>query len=103
MTRDIEAKDPGDVLDYRWDFAAETNDSDSNGDWLTDAETITSHTITAPTGLTLDSSSITDAGTSVTAWFSGGTANVNYYPKCTITTSAGRQLERSMKIRVRER
>lgn len=99
----IAPKDPGDILDYRFDFAPETNGSAAIGDWLADAETIVDYTVTAPDGLTLDSSSITDAGKSVTAWFSGGAANADYQPLCHITTSAGREVERSMSIKVRER
>lgn len=99
----VAAKDPADILDYRWNFAPETVDGDTAlGDWLAEAETIVDHAITTPSGLTLDSSSITDDGKTVTAWFSGGTANVSYRPTCHIVTSAGRELDRSMTIRVRE-
>ena len=100
-------KDPEAVLDYSFDWS---NWLDSTS---TPKETISTQTVTAPTGLTLDTSSITDgtndAGTSMTdsvvqAWISGGTAGADpYRVECLITTSANRTDERSIWITVRER
>jgi len=88
-------KDPEAELDYAWDWS----------DWLdattTPAESITSHTVTVPTGLTLESS--TAASGIVTAWISGGTVGTTYRVECLITTSAGRKDERSLWITVQER
>ena len=95
-------KDPAAVLDYKFDWAALTNGTGAS-DWLASGETISSHTITATTGLTVASSSLTDANTSVTAWLSGGTAWEDYTVTCRIVTSQGRTDERSVTIRVRER
>ena len=100
----IDPKDPLDVLPYTWDFAPETNSGDSDlGDFLNDGEVISTHTVTPETGITVDSSSITDAGKSVTAIISGGTNNENYEVTCHATTSAGAQINRKMVIRVRDR
>ena len=99
-------KDPEAVLDYSFDWS---NWLDSTS---TPKETISTQTVTVPTGLTLDTSSITDgtndAGTSMTdsvvqAWISGGTAGINYKVACLVTTSAGRTDERTMWIKVVER
>ena len=84
-------KDPAAVLDYAVDW----------GRWLDEGETIASHTVTVPTGLTLDSSNEADG--KVTAWLSGGTANESYTVSYAITTSAGRQDERSIAVLVRDR
>ena len=84
-------KDPSAVLDWAYDWT----------DWLAAAETITNHTITADTGLTVDSS--TDDIGVVTVWLSGGTAGENYKVACLITTSAGRTDERAIWIKVVER
>ena len=84
-------KDPSAVLDYAFDWS----------NWLAAAETITDHTITADTGITVDSST-EDAG-KVTVWLSGGTAGINYKVACLITTSAGRTDERTLWIRVVDR
>lgn len=84
-------KDPSAVLDWVFDFS----------DWLDDTDTITAHDVTAPDGLTLDSSSATT--TAVTAWLSGGTVGENYTVVCQITTADGRTDERSIRIQVRER
>lgn len=94
--------DPQAVLDYKWDWAADTNGSGSS-DWLASGETISSHAIAAVTGITKDSSALTDTNTSVTAWYSGGTALVDYDVTCHIVTSDGREDDRTITLKVRER
>jgi len=92
-------KDPDAVLDYVFDWS----------DWLATGETIAVDsetgekliTITADTGITVDSS--TKSGGKVTVWLSGGTAGINYKVACKITTSAGRTDERTIWIKVVER
>ena len=84
-------KDPSSVLDYSVDW----------GRWLGDGETITAHDVTAPAGITLDSDDETDG--KVTAWLSGGTAGQSYTVTFGVTTSAGRQDERSITVLVRDR
>ena len=84
-------KDPSAVLDYAFDW----------NEWLATGETITDHTITADTGITVDSSTEDDG--IVTVWLSGGTAGINYKVACKITTSAGRTDERTIWIKVVER
>lgn len=84
-------KDPEAILDYQWDW----------GDWLDSSETITSHTVTAETGLIVDSSSESDGA--VTAWLSGGTAGDDYEVVCHVVTSAGREDDRTITIQARER
>jgi hypothetical protein len=51
----------------------------------------------------VDSSSRTDANTSVTVWLSSGLAGTEYDVACEIVTSAARTDERTMKIKVEER
>ena len=70
-------------------------------EWLATGETITDHTITADTGITVDSSTELDG--KVIVWLSGGTAGINYKVACLITTSAGRTDERTIWIKVVER
>ena len=84
-------KDPSAVLDYVFDWT----------EWLATGETITDHTITADTGITVDSSTESDG--KVTVWLSGGTAGINYKVACLITTTAGRTDERTMWIKVMDR
>jgi len=79
-------KDPSAVLDYQFDWT----------DWLATSETIATKTITASTGLTVDSSTI-GTGT-VTVWLSSGTAGTKYTVACLITTNQGRTDERSITI-----
>ena len=84
-------KDPSAVLDYVFDWT----------EWLATGETIDNYTITADTGITVDSST-EDTG-KVTVWLSGGTADMTYRVECKITTNMGRTDERSIWITVRER
>lgn len=84
-------KDADAALDYSVDWTS----------WLADTEIITSHTVTAPAGLTLDSSS--EASGVVTAWLSAGTVGTTYRVGFRITTSEGRTDERSIRIHVEER
>ena len=84
-------KDPSAVLDWAFDWT----------DWLATSETIANHTITADTGIVVDSS--TENAGIVTVWLSGGTAGINYKVACKITTSAGRTDERTIWIKVVER
>lgn len=90
---DTFTKDPSAVLDYAFDWSTWL-DSDNS-------ETISSHTVTAETGITLDSDSESDGV--VTAWMSAGTAGKNYTVTCKIVTSAGRTDERSITILCRNR
>lgn len=97
-------KDPSAVLDYRFDWAPLTNGRPgATSDWLAEGETISSQTTTASDGLTVDSSSITDSSTSVTAWLSGGTAGNTYTVTNRITTSASRTDERTVRIQVKDK
>ena len=84
-------KDPSDVTDFVFDFAPlENGNGDSN--WLDRAsspiEAIVSKTITPDSGITVDSSSITDNSTSVTVVVSGGTAGATYKVLCEIVTAS---------------
>ena len=97
-------KDPDAVLDYKFDWKPLTNGSSGGvSDWLASGETISTRTITASTGLTKDSDSLTDTNTSVTVWLSGGTAGEDYTVACEIVTSDSRTDERTMTVYVRER
>ena len=95
-------KDPDAVLDYKFDWKALTNGNGSS-DWLQSGETISTKTISADTGITVGTSSITDSSTSVTVWISAGTAGTDYAVKCKITTTGSRTDERTMMIAVRNR
>jgi len=93
MTEKTIPKDPDAVLDYAFDWETES--------WLETGETISSHVITVPAGITKDSDSEADG--IVTVWLSGGTAGEDYVITCKITTSAGRTDKRSFVIRCGDR
>lgn len=94
--------DPQAVLDYRWDWKSSTNGY-SGTDWLGTDEIITSHTVTADSGITVDSSSLASAATAVVAWLSGGTVGETYNVVCHIVTNQGREDDRTIRLRVRQR
>lgn len=78
--------DPAAVLEYRWDWSP----------WLAAAETITAFTVTAPAGITVTTPAPSQALGVVTAWLTGGTPPTIYPVVCHITTSAGRQDDRTI-------
>lgn len=110
LTLQNQLKDPSAVLDYAFDWKPLTHgEPGATSDWLATGETIAVDsetgekliTITADTGITVDSSAESDG--KVTVWLSGGTAGENYKVACLITTSAGRTDERTILIKVTNR
>lgn len=93
-------KDPEAILDYKFDWAAETNGT-GESDWLDSGETISDYTITVDSGLTKESDS--EASGAVTVWLSGGTVDERYKVTCEIDTSHGRTDQRTIEIWVLER
>lgn len=83
--------DPNANLPYRWDWSS----------WLEDGDTIDSHTMIVPVGLTLGTHENTT--TAVTAWLSGGTAGAAYTVTCRVETDDGLIDDRSIRLRVTER
>lgn len=87
-------KDPEAVLDYAVDWTG----------WLQDGETITSASWTIPDGLTQPPTqpASVDGGRTI-VWLAGGTDRQTYRPSVHVTTSAGRQDDRTIEISVRPR
>lgn len=85
-------KDPDDVDVFTFDWR----------DVLDSGETISTFSAVAVTaGITVDSTAI--SGTETRARLSGGTANSTYEVRYRITTSAGRQLDETARIKVKVR
>lgn len=85
-------KDPDADKDWKFDWS----------DWLAAGDTIQSFTITVPAGLTKHSDTITDAGQSVTVWFSGGVTGTSYPVTCSVVTVAGRKDDRTVIFTIRQ-
>ena len=88
---------PTAVLDYLIDWAQ----------WLASppaapGDTITSHTFTPDTGITVVDLGINNAATGVTLRVSGGTIGVTYNIVSAITTAGGRTDERTFAFLIRE-
>jgi hypothetical protein len=94
-------KDSNARLDYKFDWAAKTNGS-GDDDWLKDGDTISTFTVTADDGITVDDATLTNANTSVTVWLTGGTVGESYDVTNHIVTAAGREDDRTIRIYVRE-
>lgn len=95
-------KDPDAVLDFEFDWAALTNGTGS-ADWLESGETISTRTVTEDSGITVDSDAIVNSATGVVVWLSGGTAGNSYKVTCHITTSSGREDDRTILVMCMER
>lgn len=93
IAKTVDAKDPQAKLDYEFDWS----------DWLSDSssDTISSATVSVPSGIVKESESFTT--TTVTVWLSGGTAGEHYDVTCTINTAGGRTNERTMRVPVDHR
>jgi len=83
-------KDPQAILDYAIDWTS----------WLS-SDTISTSTWTVPSGITKVSDSTTT--TTTTIWLSGGTADTDYELINHIVTAGGREDDRTITIRVRQR
>lgn len=83
-------KDPDAVLDYKIDWAA----------WLPEGDTIATSSFAAAAGITVDSHS--HDNTSATVWLSGGTVPDKYAVTNHITTTEGREDDRTFTIQVKE-
>lgn len=105
-------KDPNSVEPYFfvWCDKDGTNDGSASDDGELQGATIITKTITADSGITVDSSSlaaVTIRGVSyaintvVTVTLSGGTDGTNYNILCRITTSDSRTLDKTMIVPVR--
>jgi hypothetical protein len=82
-------KGPYDSLDYTLEWS----------DWLGE-DAIASVTWLAPDGIT--SSDPSNTATSATIWLSGGTEGKDYDVTCRVTTTAGRVVDRTLRIRVEQ-
>ncbi len=84
-------KDPEEVLDYRIDWTARL-DSDS---------IVTSAWVIDGTDADLDEDSNSFATALTTIWLSGGNLSSVYYLTNHITTAGGRQMEQTVKLKVK--
>ncbi len=96
-------KDPSEVLDYSVDWDRSTASAAAGTGWLAASETITASTWTVPTGITQTTPAPSVASGKTTIWLSGGTTGTRYTITNHVTTSQGRQGERSFTVDVRER
>lgn len=88
-------KDPDSVLDYVFNWRP------AEKPCLVEGENITTYTITADPGITVDKDSKDDG--LVTVWLSGGEIGQTYRVACLINTDAGRTYERTIWIKVAEK
>lgn len=88
-------KDPQSTLDYTFEWSA----------WLTTGETISSATVTSTAGLTVAPAgkpTVVDP-TKVTVWLAGGADGSTYPVTCSVSTTAGRVDDRTIRVLVMQR
>ena len=83
-------QDPDATLDYQLDCS----------EWLPTGDTLSSPTVSAASGITVDSYSNDDD--TITAWISGGTTGQTYTITYHIVTTGGREDDKSIRIRIKE-
>lgn len=79
-----------DVLKYTWDFSKV----------LISGETISTAEVTADSGMTAASATISSDSLKVTALLSGGDLYTTYMSKCKIVTSGGETINRSLSVQI---
>ena len=99
------AKDPDEILDYDLDwtprlYSADELDRIEAGETVTPADAIASSTYTLPSGtLVASSSSFTTTHTKV--WLTGGEEGQTYLVLNRITTTGGRTMDQTVKLKIR--
>jgi high-affinity K+ transport system ATPase subunit B len=72
-------------------------------DWLTDGDFVLTATSTvSPSGLTLQSTTVIEAGKVVKVWVSGGTNGVSYKIDVTMTTDDGRVKQSEFFVKIKD-
>lgn len=113
MATYLPSKDPNNVEPYFfvWCSKDATNDGSATDTGELQGATISSYTVTVPTGITKDSdnkNAVTikgvsySASTVVAVWLSGGTAGTDYHILCQVVTSDSRTLDQTIVVPVRE-
>lgn len=85
--------DPNAVLDYSRDWT----------DWLGATDTIATASWTKSGSIVIGTSQVDPTGKVATVWISGGTAGEKCSLTCHITTTEGRQDDRTYYLKVKER
>ena len=83
-------KRQGEKLDYTWDISKDLA--------LLGGDTIATYVITQHAGLTRTVQMNT--ATTVTAWFAGGVVGEDMWATCTFTTVGGREIVRTIYLRI---
>lgn len=96
MATEWPTHDPDELLDYGIDWTRRLEEGDR----------IVASTWTAPAGIgaggpTLSTPGLTDTATTI--WITGGTAGESYRVQNRVTTAAGRVMEESKRLTVREK
>lgn len=101
-------KDPNAVLDYPYDWAAAEDELGDPikpwlepGDIIVDATASVSTFVDDPNPLFIESVHFTD--TTTTVWLSGGTVGKTYLVTIHVLTFDGREDDRTIRIRIKER
>lgn len=87
-------KDPNEVLDYTLDWTSRLGvDTIQTSNW----------SISAGSGLVIDSQSVDGTNKKTTVWLSGGTENISYTLLNRVVTAGGRTMDQSVKLKVKSK
>lgn len=89
-------KDPGEKLDYIFDFNAPEAEG---GPWLDTGDTISSRTVVDATGVLLITN-VAHTTTKVTARIAGGVLGTTYLVVVHVVTVSGQEPERTLSLRI---
>lgn len=88
MALEWPSKDPDEVLDYQLDWSGRLG-----------SDTIATSSWTVPAGITKNSD--TNTATVTTIWLSSGTLNSSYELQNRVTTTGGRTMDQTVRIRIK--
>jgi hypothetical protein len=95
----VPLKDPDEVTDFSVDWNRSAASAADGTGYLAAGETVTVSTWSVPTGLSKGTDSKTT--TTTTVWLSGGTLGEDYDVVNHITTSQGRQADKTVRVKIR--
>lgn len=89
------------ILDYVFDWAANTNGDSTKTDWLATGDAIATRSVTVESGIVKDSDALINTNTSVRVWLNAQSSALGtYLVTCDIVTDDGREDSRTLEVEV---
>lgn len=89
------------LLDYVFDWAANTNGDATETDWLVSGDAIATKSVTVESGLAKQSDTLINTNTAVRVWLNAQSSELGtYLVTCDIVTDDGREDSRTLEVEV---